>query len=71
MSKTIKEGENDVTVYTEEEYKELENKYNDLTSKYGELEGKYNEFIDGGQQLPEELTVDEQFKKLFPDLYKS
>ena len=70
MSKVIKDGEQDVTIYTEEEYKELETKYNDITSKYGELEGKYNELIDGGQQLPETPTPDDQFKALFPDLYK-
>ncbi len=71
MSKVIKDGEQDITVYTEDEYKELENKFNDLNTKYGELEGKYNEFIDKGRQLPEEPTPDKQFKELFPDLYKN
>ena len=69
MSKVIKEGEQELTVYTEEEYKELENKYNDLNTKYGELEGKYNEFIDKGQPLPEEPTDDDKFKALFPLIY--
>lgn len=70
MSKVIKDGEQDVIVYTEEEYKELETKYTDLVTKNSELEGKYNELIESGRELPETPSADEQFKQLFPELYK-
>lgn len=69
MSKILTDGEKEIIVYTEDEYKELETKYNNLVNDNNELKGKYDELIEGGKELPEEPTVDDQFKHLFPDLY--